>query len=116
LEKGLTFCPTPGRPDYSEIWLNFKEFHRKLEQKKLFKDNPTEEIPPIQRLFTPKSPPVPNKTLEAFYRAIKNDLKKINRGCPKLTPDNLQKEEREFLKTLKDNPHITIKKQTKGLL
>jgi hypothetical protein len=30
LEKGLTFCPTPGRPDYSEIWLDFKELHRKL--------------------------------------------------------------------------------------
>jgi hypothetical protein len=39
LEKGLTFCPTPGRPDYSDIWLDFKEFHRKLELKKFFKDN-----------------------------------------------------------------------------
>jgi hypothetical protein len=74
LEKGLTFCPTLGRPDYSEIWLDFKEFHRKLEIKKYFKDNPTEEVPKIQRLFTPKSnwrPPVPNKTLETFYRAVK---------------------------------------------
>jgi hypothetical protein len=117
LEKGLTFCPTPGRPDYSEIWLDFKEFHRKLELKKFFKDNPTEEIPPIQRIFTPKSswrPPVPNKTLETFYRAVKNDLIKINRGGSKLTPDNLNKKEREFLKKLKDNPHITIKKADKG--
>ena len=31
LEKGLTFCPTPGPPDKSQIWLDFKEFHRRLE-------------------------------------------------------------------------------------
>ena len=31
LEKGLTFCPTPGKTDKSQIWLHFKEFHRRLE-------------------------------------------------------------------------------------
>ena len=30
LEKGLTFCPTPGPPDKSQIWRDFKEFHRRL--------------------------------------------------------------------------------------
>jgi hypothetical protein len=95
----LTFCPTPGRPDYSEIWLDFKEFHRKLELKKYFKDNPTDEIPRIQRLFSPKSkwrPPVPNKTLETFYRAVKNDLIKINQQRSPLCPDNLSREDRLF--------------------
>ena len=28
LEKGLTFCLKPGPPDKSQIWLDFKEFHR----------------------------------------------------------------------------------------
>ena len=36
LEKGLTFCPTPGPPDKSQIWLDFKEFHRRLELMKFF--------------------------------------------------------------------------------
>ena len=31
LEKGLTFCPTPKGADKSEIWNDFKEFHRRLE-------------------------------------------------------------------------------------
>ena len=31
LEKGLTFCPTPGPPDKAQIWLDFKEFHRRLD-------------------------------------------------------------------------------------
>ena len=30
LEKGLTFCPTPGPPSKSKIWTDFKEFHRRL--------------------------------------------------------------------------------------
>ena len=30
LEKGLTFCPTPGPPNKSKIWMDFKEFHRRL--------------------------------------------------------------------------------------
>jgi hypothetical protein len=101
LEKGLTFCPSPGRPDYSEIWLDFKEFHRKLELKK----------------FTPKSnwrPPIPNKTLEAFYRAVKNDLIQDNMRCKKLEKDNLSKQDREFIKQLKSNNNIIIKKADKG--
>ena len=36
LEKGLTFCPTPGPPDKSQIWLDFKEFHRRLELMEFF--------------------------------------------------------------------------------
>jgi hypothetical protein len=117
LEKGLTFCPSPGRPDYSQIWLDFKGFHRKLELKKFFSDNPTDEIPQIQRKFTPKSnwrPPVPNKTLETFYRAVNNDLIQKNMKYKKLANDNLTKQDRDFLQQLKENPLITIKKPDKG--
>ena len=41
LEKGLTFSPTPSGPDKSEIWNDFKEFHRILELAQFFK--PTNE-------------------------------------------------------------------------
>ena len=46
LEKGLTFCPTPGPPDKSQIWLDFKEFRRRLELMEFFSrdkeyENPT---------------------------------------------------------------------------
>ena len=30
LEKGLTFCPTPGAPNKAAIWTDFKDFHRRL--------------------------------------------------------------------------------------
>ena len=45
LEKGLTFCPTPKGPDKSEIWNDFKEFHRRLELVQFFK--PNEEQPNV---------------------------------------------------------------------
>ena len=36
LKKGLTYCPTPGAPDKSQIWEDFKEFHRRLELMQFF--------------------------------------------------------------------------------
>ena len=39
LEKGFTFCPTPGAPDKSQIWDDFKEFHRRLELMQFFNPN-----------------------------------------------------------------------------
>ena len=40
LEKGLTFCPTPEPPYKSQIWLDFKEFHRRFELMEFFsRDN-----------------------------------------------------------------------------
>ena len=30
LQKGLTFCPTPGSPKKSLIWNDIKAFHRRL--------------------------------------------------------------------------------------
>ena len=46
LEKGLTFCPTPGLPDKSQIWLDFKEFHRRLELMEFFSRDQTDSIQP----------------------------------------------------------------------
>ena len=144
LEKGLTFCPTPGAPDKSQIWLDFKEFHRRLELMEFFgrenKDNDlnisrsiidfmnqntsdTKEQPDIedtlnkeiQKKFKPKSgwkPSPPNRTLEIFQRSVKQEILKCR---PKYNKhDNLTKEERRGLRTLRENPHITIKKADKG--
>ena len=46
LEKGLTFCPTPGLPDKSQIWLDFKEFHRRLELMEFFSRDQTDSTQP----------------------------------------------------------------------
>ena len=47
LEKGLTFCPTPGSPDKSQIWLDFKEFHRRLKLVEFFNRDKTVSRDPL---------------------------------------------------------------------
>ena len=140
LEKGLTFCPTPGRTDKSQIWLDFKQFHRRLELTQYFytnqppandtdidqevidfmdmnAGNPIEDSKnkTINQKFNPKSTwrPFPsNKTLDSFQRAFKNDLLKSN--LTKKAKPNLTKEEKLGLDALKNNPEIVLKKADKG--
>ena len=141
LEKGLTFCPTPGAPDKSQIWLDFKEFQRRLELTHHFFDNNpvnnndldidqeiidfmnenagTQEEETINKQinsqFKHKSnwrPNPPNKTLDNFQRAFKNDLLKQKIQKPK--SNNLTKQERMGLAELSKNPEIVIKKADKG--
>jgi hypothetical protein len=57
---------------------------------------------------------VPNKRLKTFYRAVKNDLIKVNQQRSTLSSDNLSREDSLFLKEIKDNPHVTIKTADKG--
>ena len=47
LKKGLTFCPTPGPPNKSQIRLDFKEFHRKLELMEFFNREKSETPDPL---------------------------------------------------------------------
>ena len=145
LEKGLTFCSTPGPPDKSQIWLDFKEIHRRLELMEFFSRDNTDSTDTninqsiidfmnqntnesqneisneealnkeLQAKFKLKSswrPSPPNRTLDIFQRSIKQEILKSKFKTKKY--DNLTKEERKGLKSLKDNPHITIKKADKG--
>ena len=85
LEKGLTFCPSPRYdPDLSIIWKDIKEFQRKLELKKFFKDNPSDQNDqdsldndPILKQFKFPSkwkPPIKTSTIESFITGIRSDL------------------------------------------
>ena len=139
LEKGLTFCPTPGPPNKAQIWLDFKEFHRRLSLKyhfyydnKHLQDLNEDELAivdfmamnleesedpykDIHKKFVDKSswkPPRIHQSLEVFQRAFKDGLLKSrlkNKGQP-----NLTKEQWTGLKELSSNPKIIIKKADKG--
>ena len=51
LEKGLTFCPTPGAPDKFQIWDDFKEFHRRLKLMQFFSSDDTTETQMSQSII-----------------------------------------------------------------
>ena len=136
LEKGLTFCPTPGPPNKGQIWNDFKDFHRRLVLKHHFyndnnlldkedrelvnilNDNLMAEIDPhhnIHKNFKPKSNWKPANThvsLNAFKHAFKKQL--LHSKNHKRPKDNLTKDERTGLKSLQDNKNIVIQKADKG--
>ena len=69
----------------------------------------------IQAKFKPKSewwPYPPNKTLDIFQRSIKQEIFKCKFKHKR--HDNLTKEERIGMRSLRENPHITIQKADKG--
>ena len=139
LVKGLTFCPTPGPPNKSQIWLDFKDFYRRLSLKYHFyndnkhlqnlnedemalvdfmamnlekNENPYHEI---HKKFLDKStwkPPRIHQSHQVFQRAFKDGLLKSK--IKTKGPQNLTKEQMIGLNELSSNPKIVIKKADKG--
>ena len=113
LEKGLTFCPTPNAPDKSQIWEDFKEFHRRLELMQFFK--PQENQPEvnisqsiIDFMNENAKTECNESTIESDpYKEIHKNLK--NKSSWKPSPPN------KTLDSFKSsNPEIVIKKADKG--
>ena len=136
LQKGLTFCPTPGSPKKSLIWNDFQAFHRRLvlqhhfyndnnildsedrELVNMLAENLDGETNPYQNIhakFKPKSNWLPNNThisLKSFKLAFKNNL--LYSKPTKSKYNNLTKKQRAGIQELTNNPELTIKKADKG--
>ena len=76
LEKGLTFCPTPGRTDKSQIWLDFKEFHRRLELTQYFYTNqpPAQDTDIDQEVIDFMNMNAGNPIEDSKNKTIKNSI------------------------------------------
>ena len=143
LEKGLTFCPTPKGPDKSEIWNDFKEFHRRLELMQFIRpqddqnnlmvsqsiidfmnENASSDIQEepnndpyksIHKHFNNKSSWRPNPPNKTLD-AFKRAFKMnlLKDTVHKRPIPNLSKDQWKGLLNLRNNPHIVIKKADKG--
>ena len=137
LSKGLTFCPTPGEPDFGQIWTDLKSFFRKLRLKQHFAqdknesfssnanfstqdtqsdeyDDRTDHDKEIDKKFKASSnwEPKGDQTLETFIQAVTNDFGKMSPMRPRHS--NLTDSESKSLKALKEDQSIVIKKADKG--
>ena len=136
LEKGLTFCPTPGPPNKAKIWTDFKEFHSRLCLKFHFyndnqqfdhltdqeidlinftAENLEEETRKYIRILWIKvlgNPTGLHQSLEIFQRSFKTGL--LNSKVKKIRKPNLTWEQTSSLRELSQNPEIVIKKADKG--
>lgn len=120
LEKGLKFCPTPGEPLLGDLVRDLDWFHNNLRWEYHFKDNPLLRTPFDKLIMTSKAfrrthralPSPAHKNLEAFIFLNERDLQTQKLMEPHAK--NLTLGEKTALKSLKNDPHITIKQADKG--
>ncbi|XP_062572166.1 uncharacterized protein LOC134234122 [Saccostrea cucullata] len=128
LSKGLNFCPTPHEVDEKQVREDTRAFFRRLRLKEHFSRKDSEvnsydfskpDLHDLEehKLYNPKSDwePAPGKcgALESYIDAVESDIEKLL-SMPDKTLDNLSKEERSALQSLKNRDDIVIKKADKG--
>ena len=133
LNRGLKFCPTPGRPDVGQLGEDLDKLHRRLRQI-AFCDNPGSD--PDLTCFIPKPDP-DNLLVTGPFEHHKFKLKATGKGPPgppnleamiatnqmefisRQPPifnyrDNLSPRERKALKELANNVSFIIRPADKG--
>ena len=77
LEKGITFCPTPGPPQITNLWGDLNEFFRRLRITRYFADI-DDDVSPSYTPFRPKSdwtPPEGNDpVLDVYIKLVKTNF------------------------------------------
>ena len=81
LEKGLTFCPSPGITDITEIWTDLGEFFRRLRIRCYFDEICDQEDNDVTaNKFKNKSywspPEGQDPTLDLFIKTVQNEVLK----------------------------------------
>ena len=111
LAKGVGFCPTPRNIDSLQLNQDMLNFSRRMRLKEYFFGKQQQED---YNPFKPKSswnPPKRNQTLELFLHRVCSDIQNITFNRHN---DNLTREERQALRSLRSNTDIIIKPADKG--
>ena len=113
LSKGLKFVPTPNRIDKAKLKQELEVFGRKLRLMWYFRND--ERIFDCDTKFRPKStfnPKNKDVIIETYLSSLEEKLLDID--IPKDKFNNLSKEERDALYSLKNDNTIVIKGADKG--
>ena len=118
LELGLKFCPSPTGINEFNLVKDLVAFDRRLRLQEFFFDQEEKEELPEWWRFKDKKRWTPMKNreagLETYLDLIINDTLKLSRINEDDLCNNLKPEERNALKSLKQNEEITIKQADKG--
>ena len=122
LSKGLGYCPTPGAPDIGNIIQDLDAFKRITRLNLFFQgsnEDPEEQndqsgVPFEHKSLKLKSTfnPVGPFQLETMFYSIEQDLHRLKYRQPR--KKNLNKEEYQAIKSLRNHPDIIIKPADKG--
>ena len=115
LARGLTFCPTPRRINWSEVSADINDFTRRMRLTEYFHDYNNASNPNQTNPFHNKSSWTPptnrDSALNAYIDAIQHDISISNLNH---ITDNLTSHERQSLRNLKKRQDIVIKPADKG--
>ena len=117
LSKGLSFCPKPPRIESFQLRQDLARFIRRLRLKEYFfcEDDNDNEYSPFRKRSHWTPPPNRNMALETYIKALMKDFEKeLHQRPKKFYRDNLTKDEREALFSLKTRTDIVIKRADKG--
>ena len=114
LSKGKKFCPVELDPPIIRMQKELKAFYRNLRIKWHFR-NAHDERTELEKKFYERSDWEPPKASAEIERFIENFQHKFDTWkVPFRIPDNLSKEEREFLKSIKNDENILYMWEDKG--
>ena len=120
LSKGLTFCPKPPRLDRFQLKQDFAQFSRRLRLKEYFYNSSDDsedegDYTPFRRRSVWSPPVNRDVALEAYIKQVAQTVdKELHQGPKKFRCDNLSREERQALVSLRTRTDIVIKKADKG--
>nr|XP_054761537.1 ankyrin repeat, PH and SEC7 domain containing protein secG-like [Lytechinus pictus] len=113
LSKGLEFCPTPPEVEQIALSQDLSTFYRRIRLKEFFLDEPPSDPEPFYRksTWTPPKNRVPS--LETYIQAVSSQVCSTDTLYTR-AHDNLPREERQALSSLKNRSDIIIKPADKG--
>ncbi|XP_033095942.1 uncharacterized protein LOC117100386, partial [Anneissia japonica] len=118
LNKGLSYCPSQ-KPDPVNLCSDFHMFTRRIQLKEFFQDKQLAANHTLQRqnnLVKEFNPPTGrNQFIDAYINSATSHLNSfLNEVQCKKLQDNMTKEERKAISTLKANDDIVIRQADKG--
>ena len=111
LSKGLKFVPTPDFVNRALLKEELEKFGRFLRLKWFYRN---EESTGVYNLFRPKSkfnPKGKDAAIEIYLSRLEEEILALD---TRLSYSNLTREERQAIKSLKEDPNIVIKSADKG--
>ncbi|XP_063960267.1 uncharacterized protein LOC129266549 [Lytechinus pictus] len=113
LSKGLKFCPTPPEVEQIALSQDLSTFYRRIRLKEFCLDAPPSDPEPFYKKSTWIPPKNRVPSLETYIQAVSSQVRSTD-TLDTRAHDNLPREERQALSSLKNRSDIIIKPADKG--
>ncbi|XP_061194818.1 uncharacterized protein LOC133202982 [Saccostrea echinata] len=113
LEKGLKFTPTP-KQDNVDLIKDTEEFCRKLRLREYFQNEENIDESLVRNKSNFKPPPNRDKHLDEFIKCLQSSARNNDFCMNTRIKDNINRLEREAIKSLASDNSIVIKEADKG--